>query len=102
MQERGQNGPVVVPYYKYSEEIVSQAVKNVQSLDLGNWKSIRPAIVTRLEDIYAKGVISDARVKLERSSAKVSDNLIYVQKNKRATQTARSEVYTVSEAKDVR
>lgn len=99
-EERGQNGPVVVPYYKYSEEIVSQAVKNVQSLDLGNWKSIRPAIVTRLEDIYAKGVISDARVKLERSSAKVSDNLIYVQKNKRATQTARSEVYTVSEAKD--
>ena len=99
-EERGQNGPVVVPYYKYSEEIVSQAVKNVQSLDLGNWKSIRPAIVTRLEDIYAKGVISDARVKIERSSAKVSDNLIYVQKNKSATQTARSEVYTVSEAKD--
>ena len=99
-EERGEGGPVVIPYYKYSEEIVSQAVKNVQSLDLGAWKSIRPAVVTRLEDIYAKGVISDAKVKIERSSAKVSENLIYVQKNKRAAQTARSEVYTVSEAKD--
>ncbi|MBQ6199451.1 MAG: HDIG domain-containing protein [Bacteroidales bacterium] len=99
-EERGQSGPVVIPYYKYSEEIVSQAVKNVQSLDLGVYKTIRPAVVTRLEDIYSKGVISDAKVKIERSSARVSDNLVYVQKNKRATQTARSEVYTVSEAKD--
>ena len=99
-EERGQSGPVVIPYYKYSEEIVSQAVKNVQSLDLGVYKTIRPAVVTRLEDIYSKGVISDANVKTERSSARVSDNLVYVQKNKRATQTARSEVYTVSEAKD--
>ena len=98
--ERGQSGPVVIPYYKYSEEVVSQTVKNVQSLDLGAWNTIRPAVVTRVEDIYAKGIISDAKVKVERSSAKVSENLIYVQKNKRATQTARAEVYTVSEAKD--
>lgn len=99
-EERGLSGTIVIPYYRYSEETVSQAVKNVQSLDLGSYKNIRPAVVTRLEDIYAKGVISDAKVRIEHSSVQISDNLIYVQKNKRAVQTARSEVYKVSEAKD--
>ena len=98
--ERGQSASIVIPYYKYSDDAVSQAVKNVQSLDLGVYKNIRPAVVTRLEDIYAKGIISDAKVKLDHSSAKVSESLIYVQKNKRATQTALQEVYRVSEAKD--
>ena len=98
--ERGQSASIVIPYYRYSEDAVSQAVKNVQSLDLGLYKGIRPSVVMHLEDIYAKGVISDARVKLDHSSAKVSENLIYVQKNKRAQQTARQEVYKVSEAKD--
>ena len=55
--ERGQSAFIVIPYYKYSEDAVSQAVKNVQSLDLGVYKNIRPAVVTRLEDIYAKGII---------------------------------------------
>ena len=100
MDERGESGLVVIPYYRYSDEIVSQAVKNIQSLDLGAYKNLRPSIVMRLEDIYSKGVISDAKVKIELSSARISDNLIYVQKNKRATQTARTEVYKVSEAKD--
>jgi len=99
-EERGLSGTIVIPYYRYSEEAVSQAVKNVQSMDLGVYKSIRPAVVMRLEDIYAKGVISDAKVRIEHSSAQISENLIYVQKNKRAVQTARSEVYKVSEAKD--
>ena len=99
-EERGLSGTIVIPYYRYSEETLSQVVKNVQSLDLGVYKSIRPAVVMRLEDIYGKGVISDAKVRIEHSSAQISDNLIYVQKNKRAVQTARSEVYKVSEARD--
>ena len=99
-EERGVSGTIVIPYYRYSEETVSQAVKNVQSLDLGDYKNIRPAIVMRLEDIYSKGVISDGKIRIEHSSAQISENLIYVQKNKRAVQTARSEVYKVSDARD--
>ena len=99
-EERGVSGTIVIPYYRYSEETVSQAVKNVQSLDLGPYKNIRPSVVMNLEDIYAKGVISDAKVRIDNSSVRISENLIYVQKNKRAAQTARSEVYKVSEAKD--
>ena len=98
--ERDQAGTIVIPYYRYSEEATSAVVKNVQALDLGAYNSVRPAVVTRLGEIYAKGVISDAKVKLERGSAQVSENLIYIQRNKRAVQYPRSEVYQLSDAKD--
>ena len=99
-EEREQAGTIIVPYYKYSEEVVSNVVKTVQSLDLGTHNNLRPTVVTRLGDIYAKGVISDARVKLDRGSAEISTELISVQKDKRAHQYPRSEVYKVSEARD--
>ena len=98
--EREQAGTIVVPYYRYSEEVSSTVVKNAQSLDLGSLNVIRPAIVTHLGEIYSKGVISDGKVKLDQGSAHVSENLIYIQRNKRALQYPTSEVYKVSEARD--
>ena len=98
--EREQAGTIVIPFYRYSDEIASAVVKNVQSLDLGALNSLRPSVVTRLGDIYAKGVISDGKVKLEHGSAQVSENLIYIQHNKRAVQYPRTEVYKLSEARD--
>ena len=98
--EREQSGSIVVPYYRYSEEVSSSVVKKVQSLDLGGYNSLRPAVVTRLADIYAKGVISDGKVKLEQGSAQVSQDLIFVQRNKRALEYPLTEVYKVSDAKD--
>ena len=98
--ERGQAGTIVIPYYRFSEEVTSSVVKNAQSLDLGGFNNLRPSVVTRLGDIYAKGVISDGKVKLSQGSAQVSENLIYIQRNKRATQYPRSEVYKVSDARD--
>ena len=98
--EREQAGTIVIPYYRYSEEVTSSVVKNAQSLDLGGFNSLRPSVVTRLSDIYSKGVISDGKVKLEHGSAHVSENLIYIQRNKRAVQYPRSEVYRVADARD--
>ena len=98
--ERDQAGTIVIPYYRYSEEVTSTVVKNAQSLDLGSNNVIRPALVTRLSEVYSKGVISDGKVKLDQGSAHVSENLIYIQRNKRALQYPRTEVYKVSEAKD--
>ena len=98
--ERDQAGTIVIPYYRYSEEVTSASVRSVQSMDLGNLNSIRPAVVTRLGEIYSKGVISDGKVKLEQGSAEVSENLIYIQRNKRAVQYPRSEVYKVSDARN--
>ena len=99
-EEREEAGTIVIPFYRYSEEVTSAVVKNAQSLDLGGFNNLRPSVVTRLGDIYAKGVISDAKVKLEQGSAEVSENLIYIQRNKRAVQYPRTEVYKVSEARD--
>ena len=99
-EEREHAGTIIVPYYRYSQEVVNNVVKTVQSLDLGAMNSLRPTVVTRLGDIYAKGVISDARVKLDRGSAQLSEELICIQRDKRAAQYPRSEVYKVSEARD--
>ena len=99
-EEREETGSILIPYYRYSEELTSSVVKNVQSVDLGNFNNLRPAVVTRLSDIYARGVISDGKVKSDHGGLQVSDELIYVQRNKRAVQYPRSEVYKVSDARD--
>ena len=98
-EERDQSGSIVIPFYRYSEEVSSSVVKNAQSLDLGAHNSLRPAVVTRLGDIYSKGVISDGKVKQEQGSH-ISEELIYIQRNKRAAQYPRTEVYKVSDARD--
>ena len=100
MAEREEAGTVVVPYYRYSDDVVNQQVKAVQGMDLGRWNSLRPAIVSRLGELYAKGIISEAKVKLEGSSASVSQDVIYIQRNKRAAKYPRTEVYKVSEAQN--
>ena len=98
--ERDEAGSIVIPFYRYSEETTSAVVKNAQSVDLGGYNQLRPALISRLGEIYAKGVISDGKVKMEQGSAQVSENLIYIQKNKRAVQYPRTEVYKVSDARD--
>ncbi|MBR4740144.1 MAG: HDIG domain-containing protein [Bacteroidales bacterium] len=99
-EERENAGAIVIPYYKYSDEVTTSVIKNVQGLDLGAFNSLRPAVVTRLRDIYAKGVISDGRIRSEHGAAKVSEDLIYIQRDKRAVTYPRTEVYKVSDARD--
>jgi len=99
-EEREQAGALVIPYYKYSAEVTTSVIKNVQGLDMGAYNFMRPAVVTRLSAIYSKGVISDAPVRAGHGSAQLSENLICVQRDKRASTHPRSEVYRVSDAKD--
>ena len=99
-EEREQAGGLVIPYYRFSSEVTTSVIKNIQGLDLGKYNRIRPTVVTRLADIYARGVISDAHVRVQYGSANVSEDLIYIQKDKRAATYPRSEVYKVSDAKD--
>jgi len=99
-EERDAAGATVIPYYRFSEEVVSTAVRNVQGLEMGRYNSLRSAVVSKLGDIYAKGIISDAKVKLDKGYASVSEDVIYIQRNKRAARYPRSEVYKVSEAED--
>ena len=89
-----------VPYYRYSDEVVNNSVKAIQGLDLGKYARLRPAIAAGMTDIYAKGVISDAKEKLDRSYGNLSGEVIYIQRNKRAAEYPRTEVYKVSDAKN--
>ena len=98
MEEREAAGSGTVPYYRYSDEVVNNTVKALQSLDLGRYARLRPAIASEMTEIYSKGVISDAKVKLDRGYGDVSQDVIYIQRNKRASKYPRSEVYKVSDA----
>ena len=99
-EEREKADGGTVPYYRYSEDVVNSVVKSIQGLDLGRFARLRPAIASGLSDIYAKGVISDAKEKLDRGYGVLSGEVIYIQRNKRASEYPRSEVYKVSAAKD--
>ena len=98
--EREQAGSLVIPYYRYSAEVTTSVIKNIQGLDLGVFNYMRPAVVTRLSAIYSRGVISDAHLRGGHGSAQLSENLICIQRDKRASTHPRSEVYRVSDAKD--
>ena len=98
MREREMDGGTVA-YYRYSEEVVNNTLKAVRSLDFGKYSQLRPAIVSELSDIYSKGVISDAKAKLDRGYGELSGEVIYIQRNKRAAEYPLSEVYKLSDAK---
>ncbi len=83
----------MIPYYKYSEETSAKSISAVEKLQLG---SLRSSVVAELRAIYAKGVMSDS----ERSDSFSSSDVIYIQKDKRATKYPLSEVYGVSDARD--
>ena len=53
-----------------------------------------------MNNIFSKGVISDAKEKLDRGYGVLSGEVIYIQRNKRASEYPRSEVYKVSDAKN--
>ena len=99
MEERDKANGGTVPYYRFSEEVVNNAAKSLQGLDLGGFARLRPSIASAMADIYAKGVISDAKEKLDRSYGVLSDEVIYIQRNKRVSEYPRSEVYKVSDAR---
>ena len=100
MAEREAAGSGTIPYYRFSEDVVNKNVKDLQSLDLGKYAHIRPALVSAMTEIYSKGVISDAKIKLDREYGEVSQDIIYIQRNKRASKYPRTEVYKVSDAKN--
>ena len=89
-----------IPYYRRSDEVTSKVKKSVQRLDLGENAGLRTVIASNLSDIYDKGVISDSKEKLDRGYGVLSEEVIYIQSNKRVSKYPRSEVYKVSDARD--
>ena len=98
-EEKSKSGSSVIPYYRYSEETVNKNLKAAESLSLGSAASLRPAIVSTIKSIYGHGVVSDEGVKLSRDSEDASREVLYIQKDKRATKVPVTEVYKLTDAK---
>ncbi len=90
--EREAAGSGVVPYYKYSEDELTAALKAVDLAEIGDSSDIWTAVRDAVTKIYSRGVLSDS------DDALAGENLsvIYIQKDKRASKHPLSEVYTVS------
>lgn len=99
MEEKSKSSSGVIAYYKYSDETVSRNLRAAESLSFGKYSGVVPALVASLSDIYSVGVISDDKVKSSRSNLVFSDEVLYIQKDKRAIKHPVSEVYTQSDAR---
>ena len=98
--EKDAAGSSIVPYYKYDDGIPRKVVNGIEQLNLGEASQIRPKMLEAVSDIYRRGVMADeASSKEENFSA--ADDIIFIQRDKRAVKTPASDVYTVSSALDM-
>jgi len=93
LAERGEASAEAIPYYKYSDEIVTRNLRAAERLELG---SLRSATVSSLRAIYQKGVVADDRTRRHGAS---DPDVLYIQRDKRATKVPLSEVYHLTDAR---
>lgn len=97
--EKSKSVSAAIPYYKYSEDVVNKNLKALESLSLGSSSAIKSALVSAARDIYSQGVVPDEGVKLDKNASDISNEVIYIQKDKRAIKRPATEVYKLSDAK---
>ena len=97
-EERSRNKASIIPYYRYKSDVVENSRKAADELNLGEYPSLRPLIISALEVIYSSGVVSDEGVKLEKGEDP-SDAVMYIHKDKRVTKRPVSEVFKESDAR---
>lgn len=98
-EEKSRSKSVVIPYYKYRQDIVDNCRKAAEGIDMGRYSYLRPLIVASMDGIYSNGVVPDEGVKLDGHSDP-SGAVLYIQKDKRAGKKPVSEVFKESEAKN--
>lgn len=98
-EEKSRIKSVVIPYYRYRQDIVDNCRKAAEGIDMGGYSYLRPLIVASMDGIYSNGVVPDEGVKLDGHSDP-SGAVLYIQKDKRAGKKPVSEVFKESEAKN--
>lgn len=94
--EKEQAGADVIPYYRYSENIVNEALESAASLDFGRYSQYRPDIVQVMSGIYERGIIG----KRPEQKSEPQKDVFFIQKDKRATEVPASEVYDEKSARE--
>ena len=98
-EEKSRSKSVVIPYYRYRQDIVDNCRKAAEGIDMGGYSYLRPLIVASMDGIYSNGVVPDEGMKLDGHSDP-SGAVLYIQKDKRAGKKPVSEVFKESEAKN--
>lgn len=98
-EEKSRSKSVVIPYYRYRQDVVDNCRKAAEGIDMGGYSYLRPLIVASMDGIYSNGVVPDEGVKLDVHSDP-SGAVLYIQKDKRAGKKPVSEVFKESEAKN--
>lgn len=98
-EEKSRSKSVVIPYYRYRQDIVDNCRKAAEGIDMGGYSYLRPLIVASMDGIYSNGVVPDEGGRLDGHSDP-SGAVLYIQKDKRAGKKPVSEVFKESEAKN--
>ncbi len=98
-EERSRNKPVVIPYYRYRQDIVDNCRKAAEGIEMGAYSYLRPLILSSMAGIYSNGVVPDEGVKMD-GHADPSGAVLYIQKDKRAGKKPVDEVFKESEARN--
>lgn len=88
-------GSGIIPYYKYSDDLAQDAVDALEKADFGSYEELRPFLAGEISDMYADGIRSD-----KGEDASYDGDVIYIQKNNRASKYPLAEIYTVREARE--
>ena len=98
LAERSAAASEVVPYFRNDPKVRSRISSRVAHTDLGEYSYVRQTLDEVLSAIYAKGVISESSVQGDAHAKLDSDDLIYVQKGRKAVKMPVSEVYGLEQA----
>ena len=100
LAERSAAGSHVMPYFRTDPRVALNVEKMASSLDLGDFSGVRPEIVKTVANIYSKGVLPASIGKDQESTDLNPDNIVYIQKDKRALKVPVSELYTLDQAQN--
>lgn len=89
----------VVPYYRYSNDVTNKALKSLQGIDFERSSAMKPAVVTAMTSLMNREIVSDDGVKMDRRNDDPSNQVVMVQRNKKATKMPVSEILKLSDAK---
>lgn len=98
-EELSNSSSAVIPYYKYSDEVTATCLKSIDESLQHSGEQLRGFVISTVRGIYAHGVISDDGIKLDRKLGMISEDLIYIQKEKRAVKYPLSEVFRISDVR---
>ena len=91
--ERSNAGSSVIPYYRYSDEVAQTSVAAAEALNFEGYPNLRQVVISSINDVYVKGVVSEEGTEVSQN------NVIFIQRDKRAVKSPFSDVHSVSSAR---